>query len=77
MGVEFSIRICCTYKDEKKAEAAETAIAHEGKIGRAETKISREKNTLEIIINSRDIVSLRATANAFLRALSVFEEVDR
>ena len=64
------------FPDEKSASAAAKAIAHEGDVGnRSETRITKKGKVLTIHINAQDVVALRATANAFLRALQVFESV--
>jgi tRNA threonylcarbamoyladenosine modification (KEOPS) complex Pcc1 subunit len=63
------------FPDEKTMNAAKAAISHEGDVGRAKTQISKNNNTLKINIESEDVVALRATANAYLRALQVIDEV--
>jgi len=63
------------FPDQKTVNAVKAAISHEGDVGRAKTKINENNNTLMINIESEDVVALRATANAYLRALQVIEEV--
>ena len=63
------------FPDHKTMNAAKAAISHEGDVGRAKTDVSEKGNTLKIDIESEDVVALRATANAYLRALQVIEEV--
>ncbi|MFH1520558.1 MAG: KEOPS complex subunit Pcc1 [Candidatus Micrarchaeota archaeon] len=64
------------FPDEKAAKAAATAISHEGDVGnRSITKITIKGKVLTVNINAQDVVALRATANACLRALQVFESI--
>jgi len=64
------------FPDDKRAEAAAKAVSHEGDVGnRSTVKITRKGSTLTLEIDAKDVVALRATANAFLRALQVFEGV--
>ncbi|MBU0532520.1 hypothetical protein KKB44_03435 [Candidatus Micrarchaeota archaeon] len=64
------------FQDNKTLDAAAKALSHEGSIGnRAISKIRKEEKMLVIEIDAKDVVALRATANAYLRALQVFEEV--
>lgn len=66
------------FPDRSAAEAALGALSHEGDIGsRSATKMARKENTLTLDIEADDIVALRATANACLRALQVFEGVEK
>ncbi len=66
------------FPDAKAAEAALKAVSHEGGIGnRSALKLSRKADTLMLGIEADDIVALRATANACLRALQVFEGVEK
>jgi|WetSurMetagenome_2_1015567.scaffolds.fasta_scaffold731523_2 tRNA threonylcarbamoyladenosine modification (KEOPS) complex Pcc1 subunit len=66
------------FPDAMAAEAALRAISHEGDIGnRSVLKLSRKADTLTLEIEADDIVALRATANACLRALQVFEGVEK
>ena len=59
------------------ADAAAEALSHEGSVGsRASAKIRKKEKSLEIEITAKDVVALRATANAYLRALQVFESVE-
>jgi len=64
------------FPDENRADAAATAVSHEGDVGdRSTVKITRKGAVLALEIDAKDVVALRATANAFLRALQVFEGV--
>jgi len=64
------------FPDKKTLDAAVKAISHEGNVGsRAATAIKEKDNTLHIDIEAQDVVALRATTNAFLRALQVIDEV--
>lgn len=66
------------FPDEKAANAAAKAMSHEGDIGnRSTTKITIKGKVLTVHINAQDVVALRATANACLRALQVFESLER
>ena len=62
------------FPDEKTMESARIAIAQED-VGRAESEIRKNGKTLRIDIKSDDVVALRATVNAYMRALQVIEEV--
>ena len=65
------------FQDENAAGAAVKAISHEGEIGnRSKTRITKKGSILTIEIEAQDVVALRATANACLRALQVFESID-
>lgn len=65
------------FPDEKAANAAATAISHEGDVGdRSTIKIAIKGKVLTVHINAQDVVALRATANACLRALQVFESLE-
>jgi tRNA threonylcarbamoyladenosine modification (KEOPS) complex Pcc1 subunit len=66
------------FPDTGAADAALGAISHEGDVGsRSSTKMATKQNTLTLEIEADDIVALRATANACLRALQVFEGVEK
>lgn len=65
------------FPDAKTADAAVKALSHEGNVGRrSESKIRKKEKYLAIEIKAKDIVALRATTNAYLRALQVFESVN-
>lgn len=65
------------YDDAEGLEAAFMAISHEGNVGkRAVAKVTKRDKTLVIEIKAKDVVALRATANAYLRALQVFESIE-
>jgi len=65
------------FPDAKACDAAVKAASHEGNIGsRATSKILKKDKGLVIEIEAEDVVALRATANAYLRALQVFESIE-
>lgn len=64
------------FPDAGRADAAAKAVSHEGDVGnRSTVKITRNGASLVLDVEAQDVVALRATANAFLRALQVFEGV--
>ncbi len=66
------------FPDKKTLEAAVKALSHEGSVGsRSKTSMKEKNNILQLCIEAQDVVAMRATANAFLRALQVIEEVQR
>jgi tRNA threonylcarbamoyladenosine modification (KEOPS) complex Pcc1 subunit len=66
------------FPDKKTADAAVAAVSHEGSVGnRSSSRIEQKDNILRVEIEAQDAVALRATANAFLRALQVIEEVQK
>jgi tRNA threonylcarbamoyladenosine modification (KEOPS) complex Pcc1 subunit len=66
------------FPDGKSAEAAARALSHEGSVSeRSSSTIGQKDNILRIEIEAHDVVALRATSNAFLRALQVIEEVQK
>lgn len=72
----------CTIKadfpDAEAAGAAAKAVSHERNVeGRSTAKVGSSGRTLTITIRAEDAVALRAAANAYLRALAVFEGIDR
>ncbi|MBI5228167.1 hypothetical protein HY988_06265 [Candidatus Micrarchaeota archaeon] len=77
MGLKLNASIECVFDDEESARAAAKAVSHEGKISnRAEIKVSEKGKILNIYIQANDVVALRASANAYLRALSVFSGIE-
>ena len=65
------------FPDAKMVDAAAKALSHEGKVGsRSTTKITKKKKLLAIDIEAGDVIALRAAANAYLRALQVFEGIE-
>jgi len=71
-------RLEMEFPDEKSRDAAAKALSHEGSVGkRAASKVIKKKKALAVEIEAGDVVALRATANAYLRALQVFEEVQK
>lgn len=76
MKARCSIEVA--FPDVKAAEAAKQGVAHEGEIGnRSRASIEIRGNTLTLRIEADDIVALRASVNAFLRAFQVFEGVEK
>ncbi len=65
------------FPDAAAVKAAIKALAHEGAGGRSSAKLNGIGNTLAISIEAQDVVALRAAANAYLRALAVFEGAER
>jgi tRNA threonylcarbamoyladenosine modification (KEOPS) complex Pcc1 subunit len=65
------------FPDEKSLDAAAQAVSHEGSVGeRATSSVMKRDKSLVVEIKAKDVVALRATANAYLRALQVFESVE-
>ena len=65
------------FADEKKAEAALAAMKHEQDFKkRSSSKLIRERNKLRIIVDSSDLVSLRASINSYMRDLQVMEGIE-
>jgi tRNA threonylcarbamoyladenosine modification (KEOPS) complex Pcc1 subunit len=72
----------CTIKaefpDAEAVKAAIKAVSHERHAGgRSSAKVASSGRTLAITIEARDAVALRAAANAYLRALAVFEGLEK
>ena len=66
------------FPDIKAVGAAAKALSHEGKVGaRSKSRVTKKKKILAIEIAAGDVVALRATANSYLRALQVFENIHR
>ena len=77
MGLGIKAHIECEFPSENAAKSAAISVSHEGKISkRSKTKVTEKGKTLSIEIESTDVIALRASMNAYLRALSVFEGVD-
>lgn len=65
------------FPDAEALDAAVKALSHEGKVGkRSSSRMTKKKKLLAIEIEAGDVVALRATANAYLRALQVFEGIN-
>lgn len=74
--MKSSSRMEFVFPDRKSAGAAAEALSHEGSVSkRSSSSIEQKDNILRIEIEAQDVVALRATSNAFLRALQVIEEV--
>ena len=66
------------FPDGAAAKAAADGLSHEKDIGeRSKTEYVRDGQRLIITIESDDVVALRAAANACMRALSVFEQIEK
>jgi tRNA threonylcarbamoyladenosine modification (KEOPS) complex Pcc1 subunit len=66
------------FPSEASAKAAIAGLSHEKDIGqRSKTVVRQNGKKVEIIIESDDVIALRACANACLRALSVFEQIEK
>ncbi|NYZ74235.1 hypothetical protein H0O00_03770 [Candidatus Micrarchaeota archaeon] len=71
-------RIEVHFPDRESLDAAAAALSHEADVGgRSTTKMIGKDKTLALEIEAQDVVALRAAANACLRALQVFENVDK
>ena len=66
------------FPDDFSAVAAEKAVSHECRaVGRSEMRISKKGRVVTVHIDASDVVAMRAAANACLRALQVFESLDK
>jgi tRNA threonylcarbamoyladenosine modification (KEOPS) complex Pcc1 subunit len=58
-------------------EAAAKAVAHEGGLSeRSSAKIEISGKKLILSVEAKDVVALRATVNAYMRAFQVFEGIE-
>ncbi|RLE84775.1 MAG: hypothetical protein DRJ41_02500 [Thermoprotei archaeon] len=67
-------KIIVEFEDDKEAKLFYEALKPEELTApsyRSKVKISHDVNKLTIIINSKDVSSLRASVNSFLRLLNV------
>lgn len=65
------------FKTKEEVTAGVTALKQEEEFSkRATSKISTDANTLIVSFESEDIVSLRATINAYLRVLQIAEGIE-
>ncbi|MEK6982834.1 MAG: KEOPS complex subunit Pcc1 [Candidatus Micrarchaeota archaeon] len=65
------------FKTKEEVSAAVIALKQEEEFSkRATSKISADANTLIVDFESEDIVSLRATINAYLRVLQIAEGIE-
>ncbi|MDD5171870.1 MAG: KEOPS complex subunit Pcc1 [Candidatus ainarchaeum sp.] len=65
------------FPDRKSLSAAIAALSHEGDVGnRSSIRMKEKDKTLALEIEAKDVVALRAAANACLRALQVFENIE-
>lgn len=75
--MECGCKIHVAFPDEKRLDAAAQALSHEGGLSkRSSARTERNGRTLTISIEAKDIIALRATTNAFLRAVQAFEGVE-
>ena len=75
--MKAACRFVIEFPDDRSLEAARIAISHEGGLsGRAKTSVEGKGRRLEIVIEAADVVALRASANAFLRAIQVIEGIE-
>ena len=66
------------FPDKDAAGAAMKAISHEGSVGnRSDAKVSVKGDLLTVDISAEDVVAMRASSNAFLRALQAFESIEK
>ena len=66
------------FPDGASAEAAAKAVSHERDVGsRSRAEISANGKTLEISMEADDVTAMRASLNAYLRALQVFEGLEK
>ncbi len=66
-----------SFPDGEAAQAAMAAVSHERNAeGRSAAKVGCRGKTLAISIEAEDAVALRAAANAYMRALAVFGEIE-
>ncbi len=64
------------FPDVESMEAAAKAISHEGGLSeRSKASVIKDEKAKKLIIEieAKDVVALRATANAYLRALQAIE----
>jgi len=77
MGLKARCGFEAVFKDEHSAKSALLAISHEKDVGsRSSVRSSVDGKTLRIEFEADDIVALRASMNAHLRALAVFEGIE-
>ena len=77
MGLKARCVFEALFKDGRSAKAALASISHEKDVGsRSSAKAAVSGNVLQITIEADDIVALRASMNAHLRALAVFEGIE-
>ncbi len=58
-------------------EAAAKAVSHEGGLTeRSSAKIEIGEKKLVLTVEAQDVVALRATVNAYMRAFQVFEGIE-
>lgn len=66
-----------SFPDAEAAQAAMASVSHERNAGgRSAAKVGCRGNVLAISIEAEDAVALRAAANAYMRALAVFMELE-
>ena len=78
MGMAMKCLIEADFPDSAAARAARKSLGHEGAAGgRSSAKLHDGGKTLTISIEAQDAVALRAAANAYLRALAIFGDVEK
>ncbi|HSB47507.1 MAG TPA: KEOPS complex subunit Pcc1 [Candidatus Bilamarchaeum sp.] len=66
------------FPDSASAKAAVDGLSHEKDIGeRSRTEYARDGPKVLVTIESDDVIAMRAAANACMRALSVFEQLEK
>jgi KEOPS complex subunit Pcc1 len=70
-------RIEIEFPHESDVVAAAKAVAHEGGLSeRSSAKIEKSGKKIILTVEAQDVVALRATVNAYLRAFQVFEGIE-
>ncbi len=78
MDMKISCRIETAFSTEEAAKAALFAISHEKDVGaRSTAEAAASGKKLKIDIEADDVVALRASANAYMRALQVFQGINK
>lgn len=74
----ISAEITVRFRDRKTAGAAFRSLACEGNVsGRCRSETRLGGDAVRISAHADDVVALRATLNGFLRALQVFEGIEK
>jgi KEOPS complex subunit Pcc1 len=76
MIMKAKCKVEIEFPDERSLEAAVKAAGHEGGLNnRSAASMEKNGKTLSLSIEAEDVVALRASMNAFMRAFQVFEAV--
>lgn len=76
-GLKSVSTMTVRFPSQKARQSAEAALSHESKAGsRSTAKLTGKGDVLMVEIEAQDVVALRATLNAYLRALQVFESIE-